>query len=191
MSEAMFRAAKDGTKIPYTISPQGLKPTACAPCISAYCSYGLAALYAGFGGQPALSMPAPSSLRQCTRRRESDREWHKAGQLATSLTRWRDLITVCEDLVAKKYTSPHHLAIVGRSGAAFASAGPCLNCLTCSPRSSTASAGRTRALCGRAERLRRRPEWGAIQRSLWLSGPSRYRQSTNPGEGLHPIPRFY
>jgi len=42
-------------------------------------------------------------------------EWHKAGQLANKPNTWRDLIAVCEDLFAKKYTSSEHLAIGGRS----------------------------------------------------------------------------
>jgi len=46
---------------------------------------------------------------------EYGREWHKAGQLVNKPNTWRDLIAVCEDLCAKKYTSPQHLAIGGRS----------------------------------------------------------------------------
>ena len=46
---------------------------------------------------------------------EYGREWHKAGQLANKPNTWRDLIAVCEDLCAKKYTAPAHLAIGGRS----------------------------------------------------------------------------
>ena len=46
---------------------------------------------------------------------EYRREWRKAGQLANKPNTWRDLIAVCEDLIAKKYTSAEHLAIGGRS----------------------------------------------------------------------------
>ena len=46
---------------------------------------------------------------------EYGREWHKAGQRANKPNTWRDLIAVCEELCAKKYTSPAHLAIGGRS----------------------------------------------------------------------------
>jgi prolyl oligopeptidase len=46
---------------------------------------------------------------------EYGREWHKAGQLANKPNTWRDLIAVCEELCAKRYTSREHLAIGGRS----------------------------------------------------------------------------
>ena len=46
---------------------------------------------------------------------EYGREWHKAGQLENKPNTWRDLIAVCEELIAKKYTSTPHLAIGGRS----------------------------------------------------------------------------
>ncbi|HEY2678730.1 MAG TPA: prolyl oligopeptidase family serine peptidase [Steroidobacteraceae bacterium] len=46
---------------------------------------------------------------------EYGREWHKAGQLFNKPNTWRDLIAVCEELIAKKYTSSRHLAIGGRS----------------------------------------------------------------------------
>jgi prolyl oligopeptidase len=46
---------------------------------------------------------------------EYGREWHKAGQLANKPNTWRDLIAVCEELIAKNYTSAKHLAIGGRS----------------------------------------------------------------------------
>src|SRR5258708_30872605 len=38
-----------------------------------------------------------------------------AGQLANKPNTWRDLIAVCDELIAKKYTSSKHLAIGGRS----------------------------------------------------------------------------
>jgi prolyl oligopeptidase len=46
---------------------------------------------------------------------EYGREWHKAGQLENKPNTWRDLIAVCEELIAKKYTGTPHLAIGGRS----------------------------------------------------------------------------
>ena len=44
---------------------------------------------------------------------EYGREWHRAGQLENKPNTWRDLIAVCEDLIARKYTSSPHLAIGG------------------------------------------------------------------------------
>jgi len=46
---------------------------------------------------------------------EYGREWHKAGQKATKANTWRDLIAVCETLIAERITSPKHLAISGTS----------------------------------------------------------------------------
>ena len=46
---------------------------------------------------------------------EYGRDWHKAGQLMNKPNTWRDLIDVCEELCAKKYTSRSRLAIGGRS----------------------------------------------------------------------------
>ena len=51
---------------------------------------------------------------------EYGREWHKAGQLENKPNTWRDLIAVCEDLCTRKYTSPKHLAIGGRSAGGIA-----------------------------------------------------------------------
>src|SRR2546430_13619465 len=42
-------------------------------------------------------------------------EWHKAGQLMNKPNTWRDLIDVCEELCAKKYTSRSRLAIDRKS----------------------------------------------------------------------------
>lgn len=39
----------------------------------------------------------------------------ESGQLANKPNTWRDLIAVCEELIANKYTSSKHLAIGGRS----------------------------------------------------------------------------
>jgi len=46
---------------------------------------------------------------------EYGREWHRAGQLGNKANTWRDLIAVCEDVIARQYTSARHLAIGGRS----------------------------------------------------------------------------
>src|SRR5258707_13801251 len=43
-----------------------------------------------------------------------------AGQLANKPNTWRDLIAVCDELIAKKYTSSKHLAIGGRSAGGIA-----------------------------------------------------------------------
>jgi prolyl oligopeptidase len=118
-AKRFFATAKDGTKIPYTIIyRKGLKLDGRAPTwISAYGSYGLAAYTPAFAGRALALVDAGAIVGYANVRGggEYGREWHKAGQLANKPNTWRDLIAVCEDLVGKKYTSPRHLAIGGRS----------------------------------------------------------------------------
>ncbi len=118
-AKRFFAAAKDGVKIPYTlIYKKGLKLDGSAPAwISAYGSYGLAAYTPAFAGKTLALVDAGAIVGYANVRGggEYGREWHKAGQLANKPNTWRDLIAVCEDLIAKKYTSPRHLAIGGRS----------------------------------------------------------------------------
>jgi prolyl oligopeptidase len=118
-AKRFFATAKDGTKIPYTlIYRKGLKLDGRAPTwISAYGSYGLAAYTPTFAGRTLALVDAGGIVGYANVRGggEYGREWHKAGQLANKPNTWRDLIAVCEDVIAKKYTSPPHLAIGGRS----------------------------------------------------------------------------
>jgi prolyl oligopeptidase len=123
-TKRFFAAAKDGTKIPYTvIYRKGLKLDGRAPAwISAYGSYGLAPYTPAFAGRSLALVDAGAIVGYANVRGggEYGREWHKAGQLANKPNTWRDLIAVCEDLIAKQYTSPQHLAIGGRSAGGIA-----------------------------------------------------------------------
>ena len=114
----LFATAKDGTKIPYSlIYRKGLKLDGHAPAwISAYGSYGFA-YTPTFAGRTLALIDAGAIVGYANVRGggEYGREWHKAGQLANKPNTWRDLIAVCEDLCARRYTSPPHLAIGGRS----------------------------------------------------------------------------
>ena len=114
-----FATAKDGTKIPYTlIYRKGLKRDGSHPTwISAYGSYGLAAYTPNFVGRNLALIDAGAIVGYANVRGggEYGREWHKAGQLENKPNTWRDLIAVCEELIAQKYTAPRHLAIGGRS----------------------------------------------------------------------------
>jgi prolyl oligopeptidase len=114
-----FATAKDGVKIPYSlIYRKGLKLDGTAPTwISAYGSYGMAAYTPTFAGKTLALVDAGAVVGYANVRGggEYGREWHKAGQLFNKPNTWRDLIAVCEDLIAKKYTSSKHLAIGGRS----------------------------------------------------------------------------
>jgi prolyl oligopeptidase len=115
----LFATAKDGTKIPYNlIYRKGLKLDGSAPAwISAYGSYGLSAYTPAFAGRSLALVDAGAIVGYANVRGggEYGREWHRAGQLDNKPNTWRDLIVVCEELCAKKYTSPQHLAIGGRS----------------------------------------------------------------------------
>ena len=118
-AKRFFATAKDGVKIPYTlIYKKGMKQDGSNPTwISAYGSYGLAAYTPTFAGRSLALVDQGAIVGYANVRGggEYGREWHKAGQLANKPNTWRDLIAVCEELIAKKYTSPKHLAIGGRS----------------------------------------------------------------------------
>jgi prolyl oligopeptidase len=115
----LFATARDGTKIPYNIIyRKGLKQDGNTPAwISAYGSYGLAAYTPAFTPRSFALIDAGFIVGYADVRGggEFGREWHKAGQLANKPNTWRDLIAVCEELCAQKYTSPARLAIGGRS----------------------------------------------------------------------------
>jgi len=114
-----FATAKDDVKIPYTlIYRKGLRFDGAAPTwISAYGSYGIAAYMPAFAGRTLALVDAGFIVGYANVRGggEYGREWHKAGQLENKPNTWRDLIAVCEELIARKYTSAAHLAIGGRS----------------------------------------------------------------------------
>jgi prolyl oligopeptidase len=124
VTERFFATANDGTKIPYTvIYRRGLKLDGRAPAwISAYGSYGAPGYTPSFAGRTLALIDAGAIVGYASVRGggEYGREWHKAGQLANKPNTWRDLIAVCEDLIAKKYTSSRHLAIGGRSAGGIA-----------------------------------------------------------------------
>ena len=114
-----FTTAKDGVKIPYTlIYRKGMKRDGTNPVwISAYGSYGIPAYTPSFAGRTLALVDAGVIVAYANVRGggEYGREWHAAGKLANKPNTWRDLIAVCEELIAKKYTATPHLAIGGRS----------------------------------------------------------------------------
>ena len=114
-----FATAKDGTRIPYSlIHKKGIKLDGGTPAwISAYGSYGMAAYTPAFAARTLALIDAGFIVGYANVRGggEYGREWHKAGQLQNKPNTWRDLIAVCEEICARKYTSPSRLAIGGRS----------------------------------------------------------------------------
>ncbi len=123
-SRRLFATARDGTRVPYSlIHRKGLRADGSAPCfIQAYGSYGVAAYPPGFIGRLLALVDAGFVVGFAHVRGggEYGREWHRAGQLANKPNTWRDLICVCEDLCARRITSPERLAIGGRSAGGIA-----------------------------------------------------------------------
>jgi prolyl oligopeptidase len=118
-AKRFFATAKDGVQIPYTlIYRKSMKRNGSNPTwISAYGSYGLSAYTPKFAGRTLALVDAGAIVGYANVRGggEYGREWHKSGQLANKPNTWRDLIAVCDELIAKHYTSSKHLAIGGRS----------------------------------------------------------------------------
>jgi prolyl oligopeptidase len=114
-----FATARDGTKIPYTlIHKKGLRRDGRTPAwISAYGSYGSVAYAPAFAGKTLALIDAGFIVGYAGVRGggEYGRGWHRAGQLMNKPNTWRDLIDVCEELCAQKYTARERLAIGGRS----------------------------------------------------------------------------
>jgi prolyl oligopeptidase len=114
-----FAKAADGVQIPYTlIYRRGIKLNGHNPVwISAYGSYGIVGYSPAFAARTLALVDAGFVVGYASVRGggEYGREWHKAGQLTNKPNTWRDLISVCEELCERKYTSPSKLAIGGRS----------------------------------------------------------------------------
>jgi prolyl oligopeptidase len=118
-SERRFATVRDGTQVPYfLIYRRGLKRDAQSPVwIQAYGSYGIPGYTPSFNARTLALIDAGFIVGYAAVRGggEYGREWHKAGQLMNKPNTWRDLIDVCEDLCAQKYTARERLAIGGRS----------------------------------------------------------------------------
>lgn len=114
-----FATAKDGTRIPYSlihkkdVKLDGSNPT----WISAYGSYGSISYTPAFANRSLAFIDEGGIIGYANVRGggEYGREWHLAGQKLNKANTWRDLIAVCEELIAKGYTSTPKLAIGGRS----------------------------------------------------------------------------
>lgn len=113
-----FAAAKDGVKIPYTVlSRRGLPANGANPTlVTGYGAYQFA-LSPRFSAGLLAFLDAGGVYCYANVRGggEYGREWHKGGQKETKPNTWRDLIAVCETLIADKVTSPKQLAITGTS----------------------------------------------------------------------------
>jgi prolyl oligopeptidase len=118
-SERRFATVRDGTRVPYfLIYRRGLKRDGQSPVwIQAYGSYGVPGYTPSFNARTLALIDAGFIVGYAAVRGggEYGREWHKAGQLMNKPNTWHDLIDVCEDLCAQKYTARERLTIGGRS----------------------------------------------------------------------------
>jgi prolyl oligopeptidase len=124
-----FATSKDGTRVPLNIiRRKGTKLDGSNPVLlSGYGGYGISTK-PGFAGSFARiwldqgGVVVRANLRGGG---EYGEEWHKAGNLTHKQNVFDDFIACAEYLIAEKYTSPAHLAILGGSnggllmGAAF------------------------------------------------------------------------
>ncbi len=118
-SERRFATVRDGTRVPYSlIYRKGLKRDGQTPAwICAYGSYGSTGYTPSFNPRTLALIDAGFVVGYAAVRGggEYGREWHKAGQLMNKPNTWRDLIDVCQELCAQRYSAPERLAIGGRS----------------------------------------------------------------------------
>ncbi len=113
-----FAVSKDGTKVPVDIiMPKGITLDGSR-----------AALLYGYGGYNVSMSPGFSALRHIWTERgmvfavavtrgggEFGEEWHRAGALARKQNVFNDFAAAMEHLIARGYTSPQRLALMGGS----------------------------------------------------------------------------
>ncbi len=113
-----FAAAKDGVGIPYTIiARRGVERNGANPTlVTAYGAYEIS-LTPSFNPRLLAFLDAGGVFVVANVRGggEYGRPWHHAAMKETKPNTWRDLIAVCEELIADRITSARHLAIMGTS----------------------------------------------------------------------------
>lgn len=113
-----FATARDGTRVPVSIvarrdAPRGGSNTALVNAYGAYQSVVAPAFNArAFAFLERGGVLATAHVRGGG---EYGEAWWSAGKGPTKPNSWRDLIDVCEHLVAEGWTRPEHLAIRGAS----------------------------------------------------------------------------
>ena len=112
VAEEKFATARDGTRIPYVImSKRGMTADGSNPTlVTAYGAYGLSNT-PFFNARIIAFLDAGGVFVDAAVRGggEYGREWHDAGKKATKPNTWRDMIDVCETLIADRVTSKQHL----------------------------------------------------------------------------------
>jgi prolyl oligopeptidase len=111
--------SRDGTHIPYfLVTPKGFKADGANPTlISAYGGFEISQLpyYRGSVGSAWLSRGAVYVLANIRGGGEFGPKWHQGAVKENHKNNFDDLISVAEDLIERKITSPEHLGIVGGS----------------------------------------------------------------------------
>jgi prolyl oligopeptidase len=124
-----FAVSKDGTRVPVNIiRRKGTKLDGSNPTLLyGYGGYGIneTPYFAGSMARVWLDQGGVYVVANLRGGAEYGQDWHKAGNLTRKQNVFDDFIACAEYLIAQKYTSPAHLAIMGGSnggllmGAAF------------------------------------------------------------------------
>jgi prolyl oligopeptidase len=118
-TEQLEATSRDGTKIPYfVVTPKGAKTDGTAPTLLyAYGGFEISSLptYSGVLGPAWLSRGGVYVLANIRGGGEFGPAWHKGAVRENHIHNFEDFAAVAQDLVARKITSPRHLAIMGGS----------------------------------------------------------------------------
>ena len=114
-----FATSKDGTRVPLNIiRRKGTKLDGNNPTlVGGYGGYGVneKPFFAGIGARLWLDEGGVYVTTNLRGGAEYGEEWHKAGNLTHKQNVFDDFIACAEHLIARKYTSSTHLAIIGGS----------------------------------------------------------------------------
>ncbi|MEM8995563.1 MAG: prolyl oligopeptidase family serine peptidase, partial [Acidobacteriota bacterium] len=123
--EQHFATGPDGTRVPYfVVGPTDLERNGQAPAlIGAYGGFGLSQTPAYLGGSYGGGLPFKAVLRaggsyvlaNIRGGAEYGPEWHLAGIRENRQRVYDDYYAVAEDLIARGYTTPERLGIIGAS----------------------------------------------------------------------------
>ena len=111
--------SKDGTKIPYfLVTPKGFKGDGNVPTLLyGYGGFEISELprYDGVNGSAWLERGGAYVLANIRGGGEFGPAWHRAAQKEHHYRNFEDFTAVAEDLIARKFTSPKRLGILGGS----------------------------------------------------------------------------
>ena len=118
-TEQLQATSKDGTKIPYfVVRPKGAKTDGTAPTLLyGYGGFEISEVptYSGVLGAAWLARGGTYVLANIRGGGEFGPAWHKAAVKEKHIHNFEDFAAIAQDLIARKITSPRHLAIMGGS----------------------------------------------------------------------------